>query len=612
MLPALRTGLAVDDLIQRTVELPPEQVPPRVREMGLALESGTLKAVVCDLFGFGQHKETLPLAKHYGLLPWWARDDLKAALWRPLAALTHWLDYRLFPNTPWLMHAQNIAWFAATVFLLALVYFQLAEVKWVAGFSALLFLLDKNTYFPVMFVANRGFIISLFFGMSCLYAHHQWRTGGSVRAAVLACLLFAASVFANEAGVSTLAFLFAYALFLEPTSSGRECKLGHRLATLLPCISILVLWRVIYQGLGFGVAGLGAYIDPSREPCRFASQFGPRALTLLAGQWTGFAPDVLFSLSPGLRLAMLSLGVLALGALFAAFLPLLRASRMGRFWFAAMILAVVPAATVVPMSKNLGFVAIAAFGLFSVYFRGFVARESWMPASSRYRALAAGVCACLVLAHLPGALIGRAAATRVAPLALQLMSRVGEVGDWPGIGNQDVVVLNSPSQLSMMAGLFTKVYNGRPLPRTLHTLAPGCAGLVVTRRNANTLSVRSEGANIFGCPDLGPVHSGYACSQTDTFLRQTTYRPGQTSRLNGLKAEVVEIDKQGLPCAVDFTFDESLDAQRFRWLYFNWSALAFRKFEVPPVGRCVSLARPRQVSVGLLLARALAQPESPL
>jgi hypothetical protein len=85
---------------------------------------------------------------------------LRLGLWRPVTAFTHWLDCRLFPDSPVLMHVHNIAWLAAIVFLIMVVYRKLIGTGWVAGLAALLFLLDGNTYFPVAFIANRGFMLA--------------------------------------------------------------------------------------------------------------------------------------------------------------------------------------------------------------------------------------------------------------------------------------------------------------------------------------------------------------------------------------------------------------------------------------------------------------------
>jgi len=124
--------------MQRSVELPPSQLPPRMHETGNPLDSGSFLTVLRDLF-FNRNPQDMTLEKNYGMLPWWTPDDMKLGLWRPLTAFTHWLDYRLFPDSPMLMHAHNIAWFAAIVFLVTIIYRKLMGAGWVAGFAALLF-----------------------------------------------------------------------------------------------------------------------------------------------------------------------------------------------------------------------------------------------------------------------------------------------------------------------------------------------------------------------------------------------------------------------------------------------------------------------------------------
>lgn len=107
MLPALKLGLIMDDLPQRMVALPPDQVPARLHDLGLPLNSGSCSTVVRNFFfGYYRDPQRAALARNYGLLPWWTPDSLKIGLWRPVTAFTHWLDYRLYPDSPALMHAR--------------------------------------------------------------------------------------------------------------------------------------------------------------------------------------------------------------------------------------------------------------------------------------------------------------------------------------------------------------------------------------------------------------------------------------------------------------------------------------------------------------------------
>jgi hypothetical protein len=145
MLPALKLGLIADDLPQRAVELRPDQLPPRMFETGNPADSGSFSTVLFDLFGCNRNSQCVAVMKNYGTLPWWTPADLRLSLCRPVAAFTHWMDYRLFPDSPALMHAHNIAWFAAVVFAVTMVYRKLMGTGWAAGLAALLFLCSMPT-----------------------------------------------------------------------------------------------------------------------------------------------------------------------------------------------------------------------------------------------------------------------------------------------------------------------------------------------------------------------------------------------------------------------------------------------------------------------------------
>ena len=374
MLPALKTGLFWDDLPQRAVELKPDQLPPRMHETGNPLDSGSFLTVLRDLF-FNRNPQDMTLEKNYGMLPWWTPDNFRIGLWRPVTAFTHWLDYQLFPDSPVLMHAHNIAWFAAIVFLITIIYRKLTVTGWAAGLAALMFLLDGNTYFPMAYIANRGFMLSLFFGLLCLYEHHQWRSTKSQSALLRSALFLALSLFADEGGASTFAFILAYAMVIEPGSFRK------RALTVLPSILIIVLWRAIYTFSGFGVFRLGIYIDPAHEPLPFAREVIPRAMVLLGGQLAGVAPDVLLAVNSSLRLIVTAFFCVPVVAALVVFLPWVRRDKTAAFWFAVMMLAAIPAATVVPLSKNLGFVAVGAYGLIASFVAGLITRPN--PPSSR-------------------------------------------------------------------------------------------------------------------------------------------------------------------------------------------------------------------------------------
>ena len=574
-----------------------------MHETGNPADSGSLSTVLRDLF-FNRNPQDMALMKNYGMLPWWTPDNLRLGLWRPVTAFTHWLDYRLFPDSSMLMHAHNIAWFAAIVFLLTTVYRKLMGTGWVAGFAALLFLLDSNTYFPVMYVANRGFMLSLFFGLLCLYEHHQWRSTKSRSGLVLSVLFLALSLFTDEGGASTFAFILAYALVLEPGS------FRNRALTVLPSVLVIIVWRTIYEALGFGVRNVGLYIDPAHEPLQFARVVIPRAMVLLGGQLTGVTPDFLFAVNPLLQPKVTAFFCVAVVAALVVFLPWMRRDKTSAFWFAVMILAAIPAATVMPMSKNLGFVAVGAYGLIASFVAGLITRPSppsfRMPDSGAmnrlpewltYRILAWIACVLLILAHVPGAIAGRVIVVKAAAHVLNGMNSLGDVGDWPNIENENVIVVNPPCVLALAYAPSYKAYHHQPLPKTMRTLVPGLTSFDVERTDDKTLVIQSRAPDIFFCDNVGPIRGAYACRAFNLLVGKPKCKKSERYDLDGLTVVVLELDVSGLPSRVAFQFNTSLDSPDFHWLRFDLrmalvSSQPYQPFKIPAIGQSVTLSGP--------------------
>ena len=596
MLPALKTGLMLDDLMQRAVELKPSQLPPRMHETGLVPpDSGSFSTVLCDLFRLNRDPQCMALMKNYGTLPWWTPDNLRACLWRPVTAFTHWLDYRLFPDSPRLMHAHNIAWFAAIVFLLTMVYRKLMGVGWAAGLAALLFLLDVNTYVPVTYVANRGFFLSLFFGLLCLYEHHQWRSAKSRSGCVLSALFLALSLLAEESGASTFAFILAYALVLEPGSW------RSRALTILPSVLVIVLWWTIYTLSGFGLAHLGYYIDPAHEPLEFAQVVIPRAMVLLGGQLASVPPDVFFALNPLLQSKLTALYCVPVVAALVVFLPWVRRDKTAAFWFTVMVLAAIPLATEVPLSKNLGFVAVGAYGLIASFVAGLITRPSRLPEGLTCRILAWIACVLLILAHVPGAVAERVAAVKAASFLFTGKNRFNDLGDGPNIENKNVIVVNEPCPIALAYTPSYMAYHHQPLPRTLRALVPGCTSFDVQRTDDKTLVIQSKAPDIFSCDNVGPIHGVYVCRMANLLLGKPRCKKGDRYDLGSLTVEVLESDASDLPSRVAFRFDTSLDSPDFHWLRFDRPTQSYQPFKIPAIGQSVTLSGPRHVTLAKFL-----------
>jgi uncharacterized membrane protein YeaQ/YmgE (transglycosylase-associated protein family) len=528
------------------------------------------------------------LVKNYGALPWWTPGDFKIGLCRPVTAFTHWLDYQLFPDTPALMHAHNIAWFAALVLFVTVIYRKLMGAGWVAGFAALLFLLDGNTYFPVAFVGNRGFMLALFFGLLSLYEHHRWRSARSRAGLVLSALFLALSLFSEEGGAATFAFILAYALVLEPGS------FRSRALTVLPSILVIVLWRIIYEVLGFGLRGVELYIDPVNHPLQFAWAIIPRVMVVLGGQLTGVSPDFMLALKPSLHpMAIALYGAVVVLAL-AVFIPCVLRDKTAAFWFAVMALAAIPASAVMPMSKNFGFVAVGAYGLIASFVAGLITRPCKLPERLGYRIPAWIACVLLILAHVPGAIAERIETVKATPGFFKLMGHFIEIGDLPDAENKNVVIVNAPCPFSLFHGPSCKAYYHQALPKTLRALVPGCTSFDVRWADDKTLVVQSKGPDIFSCEDVGRMHIAYFFRTFNVAVGGTKLPKGHRTELPGLAVEVQEVSEDGFPTQVAFRFNTSLDSPNFCWLWFDWRTFSTKPFTVPAIGQSVMLAGPSQ------------------
>jgi hypothetical protein len=213
-LPAVPTGFVADDYVHRAILL---RLPEfRVRPL--------------DLFAFIGVSDGADAVRRVSM-PWWAAPDLKLAFWRPLAALTYALDYALWPDSPSLMHLHSIAWYAALVWVVSLLFGRVCASRLTAGIAAFIYAVSPTHAVPVL--ANRNALIGARCTAGAVRLHHEWRAHASWRAGGAAPLALACGLLANEGAVAAGAYLLAYALFLD------GAPVGARLASLLPSCAVV-------------------------------------------------------------------------------------------------------------------------------------------------------------------------------------------------------------------------------------------------------------------------------------------------------------------------------------------------------------------------------------
>ena len=595
MLPALNAGLMQDDMFHRVRLVDPAKLPPRLGETGwIPPDAGTVTAAMRDMHSFARTEQEADKLKEVGMCPWWTAGDLRFANWRPLDSFTHWLDYRLFPDSPRLMHLHNILWFAAVVFLLTLLYRQFITPMWMASVAALLYIIDDTNYFPVMWIANRNLILALCFSILTLLLHHRWRHHHSLAAGVATPFTLLLSLLSTEAGIATFAYLFAYALILD-----RESRM-QRLASLAPSAIVIAVWRVIYNALGYGAAGSGFVIDPGREPMRYARAVLERAPVLLSGQWGPTPAEMLNLFSRYAQGWYLFVTSAFLILVFFVLRPMLRKNRVALYWFVGMALCVLPICATVPMNRNLLFVAIGAFGLTAQFIGGLLLKEDWTVRSDYWRVPAWILCIALIVTHVGVAGVARMRAPKTMSFVFDTFYSTIEIDQSVDLTDKTVVVVNAPYPFLFLGMPVLRAYWNQPLPRRTRLLAPGFVALEIIRTGEKTLRVKAQTGNLLS-PDTSrrnfKPNIAYFYHEFNSLFRphDLPFEAGERIELSDMSIEVIEVDGVGQPTEIQFQFADSLDDPSFHWLQWNWEGPGlgeYSTFQVPVIGEQASTEGP--------------------
>ena len=311
-----------------------------------------------------------------GLMPWWTHPELRIRFFRPLAGFTHWLDYRLWPQSPLMMRIQNAFWMLLMIAAAVSLFRMLLPPK-VALLAAALFALNECLA-GAAWIAGRNALLAAAFVFATIYFHHGWRNGEK-RCFFYAMFSLIAALLSSESGVGAFCYLLAYELVL---SQGRYKKRG---AALAPYLTVLIVWKVLYVLLGYGVAHTDLYFDPLN-----AGQFIPAVLF----RYPALLRTLLFPNGFG-HYNLLSIWCIVLIGCAAA--PVIKQNAIARFFLLGMMLSLLPAcahAWGVSVERLFYLPALGASGLFAVVVAYWFQRA---PASISVRIVIAGLVICMLL-----------------------------------------------------------------------------------------------------------------------------------------------------------------------------------------------------------------------
>ena len=538
-LASLGNGLLADDLVHHAFLT--------------AQRSGQSDAAWWDMFVIVEHDPQRTIGmRTSGRYPWWVDPDLRIAFFRPLAVATHQLDHLLWPNSPALMHAHSIAWHAATCAMAWAVARRLVSNPRVAGLAALIFALSFTHIVSWSWLAHRNGVVSTFWALACLLAHIRWRSDGDRAAAIAAPILLGAALLSAEAGVATLGFLLAYELVVP------KDRLRTRMLAVLPALSIVVAWQLLYKHLGYGAIGSGGYIDPVGEPLAFLLALPERYGSLLALSVSApFIPGA----SPPLWI------VSAVGVALALLVFLISpASKPGaaRFGVVAVALACLPLAASIPVERLL---VLVSFGIALTC--GELIDAWLLQPASLARTLAAFLVV-LVHAVIP-ATVGVYVSSHLGEILLPHSDAYGPDLPDTGLKRKGLIVLHTPHYPAADNIAVNRALRGLSTPNFVWVLHSGPTVPEVSCVDAQTI-------------ELADPNGGWPVGGFDVQFRNTASLPfevGDTVRTLDYVATVTQVE-DGRATTVRFRFRAALDHESFVWT--TWEADEF--VVTDPTGFC--------------------------
>lgn len=571
--PALGTGLAADDYFQRIVLHGPDGGPD-------AIGTDAIPRGVSELFVWADGTARRAHAMmEIGMTGWWTNPELVMAYFRPIAGLTHFVDYQLWPDTPWLMHLHSMVWLVLC-WLGALVLYRRvmgtgrsAVPAFLPVLAYALYALDDARAMTVAWIANRNALIALALALPSLVLHDvSAREADPVRvrtARWLSPMLLGAALLAGESALAIAAYLFSYAVFIDPRGRKRA------LFSIAPHALLTLGWALVYRALGYGARGSGLVIDPGGEPLTFLRKLLERAPVLLAGQF-GFPPSDAWeaypALTPWLPAAMMALALLTLAIMGALLASLLRRDPRARFFACGALLATVPVCAQFPHDRLLPFIGIGGMGLIALLLEPWLMPSAYAELSRKRRVALAG----LAGLHLMLAPVWLPLRVR-APLDIERMVRAGErsIDDSPSVRDKTVVLMNPP--VDAYAGYVPPIRaaEGRPRPAAVRWLATGASDVRITREDPTTLRVR---------PAAGFLSLPSERMQRDPRDRMAV---GQRVPLSDLSIEITELMPDGRPAEILAHFRYPLEDSHY--LLLQWEHGRFQAFTPPTVGSSVTL-----------------------
>ncbi len=245
----------------------------------------------------------------------WAFTSDVASNWHPLTWISHILDWNLFGANASGHHLVSLFLHIGAVIFLFLFLNKTTDDAWIAAFAAAFFALHPLRVESVAWVSERKDVLSMFWGMACLYAYAFYVERNKLSNYLLCLTLFALALLSKPMMVS-LPFVFML-LDYWPLSRWREVLSApienrSRLArTLIGEKVPFILLTVVSSGLTFWAQDKGNSVI-SIEFLHYSERFGNAIVSYAAYLGKIFWPVDLAVFYPYYVLPLWKIGISAL------------------------------------------------------------------------------------------------------------------------------------------------------------------------------------------------------------------------------------------------------------------------------------------------------------
>lgn len=525
---------------------------------------------------FGSDRNKTEKLKEYGALPWWSDDSASMSMFRPISALTHYIDYAFLNGNFFLIQLHSFFWLCFLFFSLVSFYKKFNFMPWILVLASAMFIIDLSHMTNFYWLAARNVFISTAFGLLAVRFHMQWRERQNYVNFFSAILFFCLSLLSAEAGIAAGAYLLAYALFLD------EKKPIRGLLSIVPYGILLIIWRVAYQVFQYGSQNISLYVDPVNSLQEFLLLFFQAALLIITAVISGMG-SMLSGMSKEVEGWYLVFGACLLIFSTILIMPLLRhktkESAQLRFFYAGFLFSVIPFCALSTYTTRSG---VFAYVGFSVLLAALI-NQYWQ--DKNFKIIKRLFIAFALICHL---LIPAVLSIFVSLNPNDNNNLIKTEADLehalPSSRDKYTVYLNYPSEVNAMFLPYTWQAEGYDEPLGLIRWAPGLNTYTLTRVSERGFILTSD--YHFVLNQHGVLKSKYENIPSSSLSYGLIEAMGFTANnarkftvsekivLKNYTVEILEV-KDSLPSKLKINFSEHIAMNQLEWRLWRWDEFKF-------------------------------------